>query len=138
MATTADFKNGLYIDYNGKPCVCWVDFDDLKDRRRNVYNMDWELLPFNISRCNNYPEYVARPQEFEHMKELASILSQGFNMVRVDFYLVENKMYFEEMTFTSGNGFSLMTPDEWDYKLGALWPFDNTIRKKILAEKSLP
>ena len=21
MATTADFKNGLYIDYNGKPCV---------------------------------------------------------------------------------------------------------------------
>ncbi|MBR5274257.1 MAG: elongation factor P, partial [Bacteroidales bacterium] len=24
MATTADFKNGLYIDYNGKPCqIVW-------------------------------------------------------------------------------------------------------------------
>ncbi|MBQ6002972.1 MAG: hypothetical protein IJL18_08985, partial [Synergistaceae bacterium] len=58
--------------------------------------------------------------------------------VRVDFYLIGEKIYFEEMTFSSGNGFSLMTPDEWDYKLGALWPFDNTVRAKVLAEYSRP
>ena len=25
------------------------------------------------------------------------------------------------MTFTNGNGFEEITPDEWDYKLGELW-----------------
>lgn len=131
-------NNYEFLCFDGVPYFCWVDFDHLIDRRRNVYNMNWELQPFNISRCNNYPEKVSCPEKFDTMKELASILSQGFNMVRVDFYFADGKIYFEEMTFTSGNGFSIMSPDEYDYKLGELWQFDNTIRRKILSERTHP
>lgn len=131
-------NNYEFLCFDGKPCICWVDFDHLKDRRRNVYDLNWNILPFNISCCQNYPTKINCPDKFAEMKEIASTLSQGFNMVRVDFYLVDEKIYFEEMTFTSGNGFSLITPDEYDYKLGALWPFDNSVRKKILSEHSSP
>ena len=34
------------------------------------------------------------------MLEAASILSKGFPFVRVDFYIVGEKVYFGEMTFT--------------------------------------
>ena len=131
-------NNYEFLCFEGKPYFCWIDFDHLTDRRRNVYNMNWEIMPFNISHCTNYPEYVPCPTEFEVLNDFAVRLSQGFNMVRVDFYLADGKIYFEEMTFSSGNGFSIMSPDEWDYKLGSLWTFDNTGRRKILSERTRP
>jgi len=131
-------NNYEFLCFDGKPFVCWVDFDHLEDRRRNVYDMNWNLMPFNISGCKNYPSYVECPSQFETMKEFAAKLSRGFSMVRVDFYFADGKIYFEEMTFSSGSGFSLINPDEWDYKLGELWPFDSTIRAKVLAKYSRP
>lgn len=131
-------NNYEFLCLEGKPYFCWVDFDHLIDRRRNIYDMNWEIMPFNMSHCTNYPEYVPCPKEFEVLKDFAMRLSQGFNMVRVDFYLANGKIYFEEMTFSSGSGFSVMSPDEWDYTIGSLWTFDNTVRRKILSERTKP
>ena len=39
------------------------------------------------------------------MIEAASILSKGHPEVRVDFYVVNNRLYFGEMTFTSLGGY---------------------------------
>ena len=55
-----------------------------------------------------------------------------------DFYEVDERLYFGEMTFTHGNGFEKFTPAEWNYKLGSLWPFDNTVRQQVLANSSRP
>ena len=38
------------------------------------------------------------------MLEAARLLSEGFPQVRVDFYEVNGKLYFGEMTFTSQAG----------------------------------
>jgi hypothetical protein len=38
------------------------------------------------------------------MINVAKILSKNFPQVRVDFYLVNNKLYFGEMTFTAAAG----------------------------------
>ena len=43
-----------------------------------------------------------------------------------------------EMTFTTACGWGKITPDEYDYKFGALWPFDNEARKRVLAQHSRP
>ena len=45
-----------------------------------------------------------KPRNFELMKDLAARLSIGFPQVRVDFYEVNGKVYFGEMTFTHFNG----------------------------------
>lgn len=47
---------------------------------------------------------VPRPSCYERMLEVASILSKGFPQVRVDLYVVNDNVYFGEMTFTSASG----------------------------------
>ena len=52
------------------------------------------------------------------MKELAVVLSKNIPELRVDFYEVNNKIYFGELTFFDGSGFDKIEPKEWDKKLG--------------------
>ena len=124
---------------NSKPVFCWTDFDRYTNHRRNVYNMNWELQPFmkdNKLRSTDYE--CPCPPEFSEMKRIVNTLCEGFAQVRVDLYLIDGRVYFGEMTFSGANGFSPFVPDEWDYTFGALWPFDNTIRKQVLSHSSRP
>ncbi len=59
-----------------------------------------------------------RPQQFEKMKELAGILSQGIPQVRIDFYEVNGKVYFGEITFFHWSGMKPFVPKKWDYIFG--------------------
>ncbi len=52
------------------------------------------------------------------MQELASILSQGFPHVRVDFYDVNGRIYFGELTFYHWSGLVPFSPLEWENKFG--------------------
>lgn len=52
------------------------------------------------------------------MKRLAAILSQGTPQLRVDFYQVDGKVYFGEMTFFHCSGMHPFTPESWDLKFG--------------------
>lgn len=113
-----DYK---FLCFDGKPYYCWVDFDRFGNHKRNFYDMDWKLQPFNQYSYGNFDKDVKKPKKFEEMKKIAEKLSSGFDHVRVDLYLIEDKIYFGEMTFTNGNGFEKITPDDWDYKLGKLW-----------------
>lgn len=113
-----DYK---FLCFDGKPYYCWVDFDRFGNHKRNFYDMNWKLQPFNQYSYGNFDKDVKKPKQFEEMKKIAEKLSSGFDHVRVDLYLIEDKIYFGEMTFTNGNGFEKITPDDWDYKLGKLW-----------------
>ena len=46
------------------------------------------------------------------------ILSKSIPFVRVDFYEINGKMYFGELTFYPASGFGEFTPYEWNRKLG--------------------
>ena len=54
------------------------------------------------------------------MRELAETLSKGLRHVRVDFYYVEGKIYFGEITFYHNAGLVPFSPEEWDLKLGEM------------------
>ena len=66
------------------------------------------------------------------MKRIAEKLAKGFDQVRVDLYEIDDKVYFNEMTFTSGNGMYTFTPEEYNLKLGQLWKLNTKKRKKLL------
>ena len=51
------------------------------------------------------------------MKELATILSEDIPELRVDFYEVNNKIYFGELTFFDGSGFERIGFRERDEKI---------------------
>ena len=124
---------------DGKAIFCWTDYDRFGDHRRNIYNMDWELQPFmKDGKLRNTDYECPCPEEFSEMKRIVNTLCEGFDQVRVDLYLIDGHVYFGEMTFTGAGGFSPFVPDEWDYKLGALWPFDSSVRSQVLAHSSRP
>jgi hypothetical protein len=52
------------------------------------------------------------------MLDYAKKLSSKFIHVRVDFYIVNSKIYFGELTFTDGAGFDKIGPREFDEMLG--------------------
>lgn len=130
-----DYK---FLCFDGKPYYCWVDFDRYTNHKRNIYNLDWELQPFNQYHYGNYDKPVPCPERFSKMKEIVTELCKGFEHVRTDLYLIDGKIYFGEMTFSNGDGFEEITPDEWAYKLGELWPFDTSIRRQVLSHQVRP
>jgi len=115
-----DYK---FLCFNGKPEYCWVDMGRYSEHTRNVYDMNWELQPWNQEIFAHYKEPIPQPENFDEMIEIAAILSNGFPHVRVDLYNVEGKIYFGEMTFTNGGGFDRILPIEYNIKLGEMWDF---------------
>ena len=113
-----DYK---FLCFGGKPYYCWVDMGRYSNHTRNVYDLNWELQPWNQEAYAHYEKPIPRPENFEKMIEIATILAQSFSHVRVDLYNVNGKVYFGEMTFTNGGGYDRILPVEYDKKLGELW-----------------
>lgn len=117
--------------FDGKAVSCRVDFDRFGNHTRNFYNKNWELLPYNKGNYQNYPKSIKKPKNFEKMWKLAEKLSKDFNQVRVDFYDIDDVIYFGEMTFTNGSGFEKFNPEKIDLDMGKLWHLDmDAIRKR--------
>lgn len=118
MGELQDYK---FLCFNGKAHYCWVDMGRYTNHTRNVYDLDWNLQPWNQASYGVYPKPIQRPKNFEKMIELTNILCKEFSHVRVDFYNIDGKIYFGEMTFTNGSGFDPIIPNEYDKILGDLW-----------------
>ena len=102
-----------------------IDFDEHTNHRRDYYDLDWKRMPFT-SRVPNAEREAPRPERLEDMLAIVRGLSEDFPFVRVDLFLVRNRIYFGELTFTSGGGMSSFDPPDWDRKLGDLMGLPGT------------
>ena len=116
-----DLPDYKFLCFDGKPVYFWIDKGRFHEHQRNVYDMEWNLQPWVQKKFRNYEGDAGKPEGFDKMVELATVLSEGFQHVRVDLYNVNGKIYFGEMTFTSGGGISPIVPYEADLQLGELW-----------------
>lgn len=114
---------------NGKFEFLQVDLDRFILHKRNIYDQNWNLLPFtwSILDKSGLPVWdngkeVERPKNLELMISLGEKLAKPFPYVRVDFYLLEEKIYFGELTFHHGGGFEHFTPSNWDLFFGTKIP----------------
>lgn len=85
----------------------------------NFYKPDWTPLPFE-RHYHKREEEIKKPDQLREMIELAEKLAKGLKFVRVDFYLVNERIYFSELTFYPGGGMEEFNPEEWDYELGKM------------------
>ena len=116
-------KNGELMDYkffcfDGSVKCLQVDYDRFVEHHRNIYDLDWNLLPFSIKYPPKAGMLIEKPQHLDKMIAVAQELSKGFPHVRVDLYNVEGKIFFGELTFYHGSGFEKFNPDEWNMKFG--------------------
>ena len=107
--------------FNGKPTyIICVDGRYTPDYCHVVYDVDWnkqDVVIGESSAAANYP----KPEKLSEMLEYAEILSRDFPFARTDFYCIDGKIYFGEITFFPWSGYMRFKPDSFDYDLGALF-----------------
>ena len=106
--------------FDGAPrmtLVCSERFtkDGLKE---DFYDEAWNHLDVQRPNHGNSALPIQRPKQYELMKKLAMILSEHIPFARIDFYEINEKVYFGEITFFPASGFEEFKPEEWDLKLG--------------------
>jgi len=112
-----DYK---FFCFHGKVEMVQVDFDRFEDHRRNLYDRNFKLLPARLVH-QNYEGTPKKPPQFDTAVEIAEKLAADFDFIRVDLFLVNQTVYFGELTNYPANGFQPFTPDEYDFIMGNKW-----------------
>ena len=64
------------------------------------FDKEWNFKPWDSSTADLKNVSIEKPKQFEKMLAYAEKISKGFPFVRVDLYVMEDRIYFGEMTFT--------------------------------------
>lgn len=88
-----------------------------EETKFDFFDENFTHLPIKNGHDNSKRE-LKRPTGFEEMKQFAEILSKGFPEARVDFYDINGKVYFGEITFFHWGGLMPFEPKEWDRVFG--------------------
>ncbi len=114
---TDDLFDYKFFCFSGEPFLCFFCSDRKNHAKSDFYDMNWEKQNFRWL-YEPSGKTFPKPETFEKMKEYARILSEGFPFVRVDFYEVDGKIFFGELTFFHGGGLGWFEPKEIDRLLG--------------------
>ncbi len=116
-----ELKDYKLFCFNGKPEIILVCSERYSSSNmcETWFDEDWNLMDI-IEGNHRVDKNIKAPQSFKKMKYLASQLSKNIPFVRIDFYEVNSKIYFGEMTFFPASGFEKFDPKEWDKKLGKM------------------
>ena len=116
-----DIKDYKFFCFNGRVEFMKVDFDRQIEHHANYYDRNFKFLDFGEDVCPPIKErIIQRPANFKKMIELAEKISNNIRFVRVDFYEVNNRVYFGEITFFPDSGTGTFTPRSADMEIGKL------------------
>ena len=113
-----ELRDYKFFCFDGQPKAMFI----ASDRASDHVKFDYFDLEFNHLDINQkYPHAqntLRKPETFDKMIEFSKILSKGFPHVRVDFYEVDGRLYFGELTFYHFSGFMPFEPSKWDKTFG--------------------
>lgn len=112
----ADYK---FFCFNGRVEIIQVDIDRFNNQKRKLLDRDFKEIDATVLHPK-YEEELEQPENLDEAIEIAEKLSSDFNFIRVDLYLLENQIYFGELTNYPGNGFKPFQPKSMEYKIGDL------------------
>lgn len=105
---------------NGNPFLLQVDIDRKTKHKRNLYSIenmgkDLNLLDVKLHHFENDLSF-SLPKIVDAYR-IASRLSRDFSFIRVDLYIINNKVFFGELTNLPGSGFEKFSPTLYDEKI---------------------
>lgn len=115
-----ELKDYKFFCFDGEVKALFIATDrgvEGEETKFDFFDENFNHLPIKNGHDNARREFVC-PDGFDKMKELASKLSKGIPQLRVDFYNINGKIYFGELTFFHWSGLKPFDPEEWDYKFG--------------------
>lgn len=118
------FVDYNFFCFNGEPKLVLYNLGlcaengDHADGQRAVLDTNFNPVDMITGLEPLQSDKIVKPDNFEEMLEYARILSKPFPQVRVDFFHVDGKIHFGELTFYSGSGFGTFEPYKWQEQMG--------------------
>lgn len=116
----SELRDYKFFCFNGVVKCYKVDFDRFINHKANYFTADGELMRLGEEISPpDFDKSMPIPANLKKMKELATKLSKTHPFLRTDFYDVDGKVYFGELTFYPASGFGKFIYDGNDELLGS-------------------
>lgn len=106
--------------FHGVPKVILVCQDRYADTglTEDFYSEKWEHLNVKRPKHPNAQVKIMAPKELGVLLELSRKLSKDIPFLRTDFYIINHRVYFGELTFYPAGGFEKFIPESFDNQVG--------------------
>lgn len=117
---TGELRDYKFFAFSGQVRALFVATDRQtpgEETKFDFFDTEFNHLPIKQGHPNA-EKPPAEPKKLKEMIFLAQELSKGIPQLRVDFYEVNGKVYFGELTFSHYSGFVPFEPKSWDETFG--------------------
>ena len=117
---SGELRDYKFFTFDGTVRALFIatDRSRAEETKFDFFDSEFRHLPFTNGHPNA-PVLPEKPRCFDQMKELAAKLGTGLPQVRIDFYEVNGRVYFGEMTLSHWSGLCPYDPPEWDEIFGS-------------------
>jgi hypothetical protein len=116
-----DFKFHMF---HGKCKLVYVIFGKMNSNHSiSYFDEKWNFLSVKKPTRPQGPK-IKKPKNYKIMLELAEKLAEAFDYIRVDFYNLNGKIYFGELTHYPLSGTGKFEPQSFDFTLGKYWKIE--------------
>ena len=127
---TGSLTDYKFYCFDGKVQYYGIFYDRFSDETADFYNNKGEKL-YNVKTggVKNSNKIEKFDERIKEMIKLSEKLSAKFTHVRVDFYYVNSKIVFGELTFTDGAGSDMWTPIKFDLEIADKMKLEKVYKK---------
>lgn len=128
-ATQKSMRDFKFFCFYGKPEIMYISegLENHETASMSFFDMDYNQIELKRKDYKLLVEKPGKPINFKKMKEFSALLSSKIPHVRCDWYEINGKLYFGELTFFTCSGFVPFEDDKWDEKMGDLLELSNEI-----------
>ena len=102
--------------------IIQVDTGRYSNHKQDFFDEKWNRLALECLAPNsNLEEIPSKPILLDKIIKIAKLMQGNFEYVRIDIYLLKDKVYFGEMTFCPWSGLTSFKPKIWDNNFGYYW-----------------
>lgn len=119
-SVTHDLRDYKFFAFDGVVRALFIATErqtEGEDTKFDFFDANFKHLNLTHGHANadNPPD---KPLNFDEMVKLASALSKGYPQLRIDFYEVNGRVYFGELTLFHHGGLVPFKPKKWDKIFG--------------------
>ena len=124
-SSQSDLTDYKFYCFNGVVTYCEVITGRYTKKQIDFFDLNWNHQKFTFDGYDFADELPIKPSLFDEMVGVATKLCKDLPYSRIDLYVVNNHVYFGEITFFPASGLRGFHPIEWNEQLGDLIQLPN-------------
>lgn len=117
---SASLRDYKFYCFNGIPQFLYLSegMENHSTAHISYVNLDWTFAKYRRNDYQPFDKLPPKPVHLDEMIELSRKFSKDIPFLRVDFYEINGKVYFGELTFFPGSGFTPFASESDDLEIG--------------------